>query len=70
MGIINQLNHPDYLAMVDQVINTCQKHRKFSGISGKNITLLREYSKRGVKLLQWGTDVSIFMDAINKEMKN
>ena len=69
MGILNQLDHPEYLALVEQVMETCSRHNKFSGISGKNLPALREYAKKGMRLLQWGTDISLLMDAIRSGLQ-
>lgn len=69
MGILNQLDHPEYLALVERVMETCSRHNKFSGISGKNLPALREYAKKGMRLLQWGTDISLLMDAIRSGLQ-
>lgn len=64
MGIINQLEHPQYIALVEKVIALCQKHGKIPGISGKDLAVLRRWKEKGMRLLQWGTDVSLLMTAI------
>lgn len=61
MGIINQLDHPDYLANVERVFALCKKYNKIAGISGKDMKVLKYWESRGAQLLQWGTDVSLLM---------
>jgi 2-dehydro-3-deoxyglucarate aldolase/4-hydroxy-2-oxoheptanedioate aldolase len=69
MGIINQLNNPDYLKTVEQIIASCKKHDKIAGISGKDLKVLRYWESRGAQLLQWGTDVSLLMEKIRNGLE-
>ena len=64
MGIINQLQHPDYLAAVERAFQLCREHGKIAGISGKDLNVLRGWGEKGATLLQWGTDVSLLMAMI------
>ena len=68
MGILNQLDHPEYLALVEQVMETCSRHNKFSGISGKTCPRCG-ICQKGMRLLQWGTDISLLMDAIRSGLQ-
>lgn len=66
MGILKQLDNPEYLAMIDRIIELCKKHNKIVGIPGKDIKTLEYWRKKGVQLLQWGSDVSLLMSKIKE----
>lgn len=66
MGIINQLDHPDYLANVEKVFQLCKKYDKIAGISGKDRKVLKHWESKGAQLLQWGTDVSLLMEKLKE----
>lgn len=69
MGIINQLENPDYLAMVDRIFDSCKAHGKIAGISGKSLQVLKGWEQKGASLLQWGTDVSLLMEKIREGLR-
>lgn len=66
MGIYGQLDHPDFLAMTDRVIEACKRHGKFSGIIAKDVKTLLSWREKGVTLLQWGSDVSLLSSKIKE----
>ena len=66
MGIFGQVDNAEYLEMVNSVIQMCKKHKKFSGIPGKDINDLKCWRDKGVQLLQWGSDVSLLMSKIRE----
>jgi len=69
MGILNQLDHPKYLAVVSKIIDICKKNKKIIGMPSKNIKMLNYWKDKGVQLLQWGSDVSLLMSKIKEELK-
>lgn len=68
MGIYGQLDHPDFIAMTDRVIDACRRHGKFAGIIAKDVKTLRGWQEKGVALLQWGSDVAIFASKVREGM--
>jgi 2-dehydro-3-deoxyglucarate aldolase/4-hydroxy-2-oxoheptanedioate aldolase len=69
MGILNQLEHPDYLRALDDILLVCKRHGKFCGLSGKNLKSLYTYAGKGMQLMQWGTDVSLLMEHIHNGLE-
>jgi len=68
MGIYGQLDHPDFLALTDKVIDACKRHGKFAGIIAKDVKTLRKWQEKGVSLLQWGSDVAILSGKLREGM--
>ena len=63
MGIIGQLNHPDYIRAVDTVIEACKRHGKFCGNSSKELSGLDPWIAKGMQFNQWSSDVALYMRA-------
>ena len=68
MGIYGQLDHPDFIALTDKVIDACKRHGKFAGIIAKDVKTLRKWQAKGVSLLQWGSDVAIMSSKLKEGM--
>ncbi len=68
MGILNQLDNPEYLEAVDKILSLCKKYNKFSGMPNKDLKELEKWRNKGVQLLQWGTDVSIFTTMLRNNL--
>lgn len=68
MGIYGQLDHPDFIALTDKVIDACKRHGKFAGIIAKDVKTLRKWQVKGVSLLQWGSDVAILSSKLREGM--
>jgi len=69
MGIPGQFDNPAFLQAVNRVISICKAHKKFVGFPNKNMETLMQWKKRGVQLLQWGSDVSILMSYAKSQLQ-
>jgi 2-dehydro-3-deoxyglucarate aldolase/4-hydroxy-2-oxoheptanedioate aldolase len=70
MGILNQLDNSGYIMAIKKIADLCKASKKICGISGKNLSDLKQWIDYGIIMNQWGSDVSIFMTAAKEGLKN
>lgn len=63
MGIMGQLNHPDFIAAVDHVISSAKASGKYSGIHLMSSEALVPWIRKGMTLNLWSNDVLHMMTA-------
>jgi len=63
MGIMGQLNHPDFIAAVDQVIGAAKKTGKYSGIHLMAREALDPWIAKGMTLNLWSNETLLMMTA-------
>jgi len=63
MGIMGQIEHPDYIAAVETVIAAAKAKGKFSGIQTAQPKGLEPWIAKGMTLNLWASEVVILMTA-------
>jgi 2-keto-3-deoxy-L-rhamnonate aldolase RhmA len=63
MGIMGQMDNPDFIAAVQKVIDTAKAKKKFSGIHMMATAPLQKWIDKGMTLNLWGNDVTFLMNA-------
>ena len=57
MGIVGQLEHPEYLAAVERVIDACRQHQVLPGIAGNDPEFVRYWAEKGMRVFWSASDV-------------
>ncbi len=63
MGIMGQMDNPEFLAAIQKVIDTAKAKKKFSGIHLMATAPLQKWIEKGMTLNLWGNDVTFLMNA-------
>lgn len=62
MGIMGQMEHPDFIAAVETVIETAKKKNKFAGIHMMSTVALQKWIDKGMTLNLWANEVVMMMN--------
>ncbi|HOS93604.1 MAG TPA: aldolase/citrate lyase family protein, partial [Armatimonadota bacterium] len=68
MGIAGQLDHPDYIAAVEQVIAACQRHGVLPGIAGGDPDASANWVSRGMRVLWYTSDIYLLWDGAQRQI--
>lgn len=65
-GIPGQFQHPDFLAALRLVIDTCRKHGLGAGIQPGNLTQAQEWMAMGFNVISYNADIYVYMEAMKQ----
>ncbi|MCG3147165.1 MAG: 4-hydroxy-2-oxo-heptane-1,7-dioate aldolase [Verrucomicrobiae bacterium] len=68
MGIVGQLDHPDYIAAVTRVIAACERHGVLPGIACGDPARLRFWKDRGMRVFWVAADICLMWDAARRQI--
>ncbi len=63
MGIMGQMDNPQFITAVDKVIDAAKRRGKFSGIHMMSVEALQPWVAKGMTLNFWANDVVMLMNA-------
>jgi 2-dehydro-3-deoxyglucarate aldolase/4-hydroxy-2-oxoheptanedioate aldolase len=63
MGILGQMDNPQFIAAIDKVIAAAKRRGKFSGIHMMSVEALHPWIEKGMNLNFWANDVIMMMNA-------
>jgi 2-dehydro-3-deoxyglucarate aldolase/4-hydroxy-2-oxoheptanedioate aldolase len=63
MGIMGQMDNPQFIAAIDRVIDAAKRRGKFSGIHMMSVETLQPWIEKGMTLNFWSNDVIMLMNA-------
>ncbi len=69
LGCAGQTNHPSVVAAIETIIQKCQAKNMPIGIHLSNVQELKEWSKRGVTLLSFGSDIQALFTTAQKNIE-
>lgn len=65
MGIPGQFDHPDYLAAVEAVLNTCRTHGKTAGSRANSVAHAEDLFAGGFRCLAYLNDIAIYREGLH-----
>ena len=69
MGLIGQLDHPDFVAAVQHVSDVCARHQVTLGAFGVNSKAVEPYIQQGYTLITSGVDSLFLGQAANADLE-
>lgn len=68
MGIVGQLQHPDYVVAVERIIATCNRHGVLPGIAGGDPQFVTFWAQRGMRMFWAASDVYALWQGIQSQI--
>jgi 2-keto-3-deoxy-L-rhamnonate aldolase RhmA len=65
-GIPGQFHHPDFLAAIKLVIDTCRKHNLAAGIQPGNLAQAQEWMEMGFNVISYSGDFMVYAAAMTE----
>jgi len=69
MGITAEFTRPEFQAAVDTLLTACRRHGKAPGYLATLVAMAREWRRKGIRCLCYGTDVGVFQTALLAALK-